>query len=50
MNPYWENLSDRFNAMSQRERVLVGGGVVGVIIYMIYFLMIDPLIFSSKPC
>lgn len=48
MNPYWENLSDRFNAMSQRERVLVGGGVVGVIIYMIYFLMIDPLI-VAKP-
>lgn len=46
MMEYWYNLSSRFDALTQRERVMVSAGVVGVIVYMMYFLMIDPLILA----
>ncbi len=44
MKEQWLRLAERFDAMSLRERVLVAVGLIVVIFYMSYFLLINPLV------
>ena len=48
MNERWRQLSAKFDAMTLRERVMVAVGLIGVIAYVFYFLLIDPPVVKKQ--
>ncbi|MDH5534225.1 MAG: type II secretion system protein M [Betaproteobacteria bacterium] len=48
MKEQWLKLAEKFDALSLRERILVAAGMIGVTVYMSYFLLIDPLL-AARP-